>query len=97
MADSRRHTYDDFALIDGLSFIEGVQGGVSRMKNAASVLEKSASARGELNAEPVPRKEICLEFDLERADCAAQRGLSDIQEVGGFSDATEFGNLHEVS
>jgi hypothetical protein len=38
------------------------------MKNAASMLKKSAPAWGELNAAPVSRKKICLEFNLERAD-----------------------------
>jgi hypothetical protein len=66
------------------------------MKNATSMLEKSASTWGELNAAPVSRKKICLEFNLERADRAAQRGLGNIQEVRGLSDAAELGNLHEV-
>src|ERR1700746_1813264 len=84
LADARRHAYDDFALIDGLPFIEGVHCGVSRMKNAASMLENSASAWGELNAAPVSRKKICLEYNLERAHLAAQRGLGNIQESEAF-------------
>ena len=96
VADARRHADDDFALIGGLPFIEGVHCGVSRMKNAASMLEKSASARSELNAAPVSRKEICLKFNFERAYLTAQRGLGYIQEVRGFSDAAEFSNLYEI-
>ena len=46
-------------------------GGVRRVKYAASVFEKPASARGELNAATISRKEIGLEFDLERANLAA--------------------------
>ncbi len=66
------------------------------MKNAAGVFEKSASAWGELNTAPIPRKKICFEFNLERADLTAQRGLSNVQDVRGLSDAAEFGNLYEI-
>jgi len=54
------------------------------MKNAASMLEKSTSARGELNAAPVPRKKICFEFNLERADLAAHVGWAILRKSEAF-------------
>jgi hypothetical protein len=62
------------------------------------VVEEDAAGRGELDATAAADEKRCADLVFEVANLPAERGLSRIELLfGGKSEASSFGNGHEVA